>query len=144
MTKILVLHGASMNMRGKVKIEVFGPLTLPQYDEHIRRYAEELGVEVEIFHSNIEGEIINKIYEAHDRKFDAAIFNPSAFAGGYPGLVAAIGQVSFPTFEVHIANPARSGNTSDIAKVCRASMGGFGIIGYYLALRGARDLVTAK
>ena len=42
MPKVLVVHGAGMNMRGKSQIEVFGPLTLAQYDEHIQRYAREV------------------------------------------------------------------------------------------------------
>jgi 3-dehydroquinate dehydratase-2 len=60
MTRVLVIHGAGMNMRGKVQVDIFGPMTLPEYDERIRGYAKELGVEVEIFHSNIEGEIVNR------------------------------------------------------------------------------------
>ena len=72
MARILVVHGAGMNRRGKVQTEIFGPMTLPEYDERIRGYASELGVEIEIFHSNIEGEVINKLYEANDRGFDAA------------------------------------------------------------------------
>jgi len=55
MMKILVVHGAGMDMRGKVQVEVFGPMTLPQYDAAIRGYAAELGMAVEIFHSNLEG-----------------------------------------------------------------------------------------
>ena len=51
MTRVLVVHGAGMNMRGKVQVDIFGPMTLPEYDERIRGYAKELGVEVEIFHS---------------------------------------------------------------------------------------------
>jgi len=58
-------------------------MTLPEYDEKIRGYAKELGLDIEIFHSNIEGEIVNKLYEANDRGFDAAIFNPAAFGSGY-------------------------------------------------------------
>ena len=54
MPKILILHGAGMNMRGKVQLEIFGPMTLPEYDERIRGYAAELGLDVEIFHSNEE------------------------------------------------------------------------------------------
>src|SRR5205823_12190808 len=79
MARILVIHGAGMNMRGKVQTEIFGPMTLPEYDARIRGYASALGLEVEIFHSNVEGEIVNKLYEANDRGFDAAIFNPAAF-----------------------------------------------------------------
>jgi Dehydroquinase class II len=77
MPRILVIHGAGMNMRGKVQVDIFGPMTLPEYDERIRGYAKEVDVDVEIFHSNIEGEIVNRLYTANDQGFDAAIFNPS-------------------------------------------------------------------
>lgn len=139
MPKVLVIHGAGMNMRGKSQIDVFGPMTLPEYDQHIRRYASELGVEVEIFHSNIEGEVINKLYAAHDGGVDAAIINPAGYTTGHPALAAAIGQVRFPVYELHISNPARRGRVSEVAPACRGVLTGFGILGYYLALRGIRE-----
>jgi len=144
MPKVLIIHGAGMNMRGKVQTDIFGPMTLPQYDERIRGYAAELSVEIEIFHSNIEGEVVNKIYEAMDRGFNAAIFNPAAFGRGYPAIVAAISQVKFPTIEVHISNPVRRGPVSETAQVSLGMVTGFGITGYYLALRGLRDTLAAK
>ncbi|HEY1258490.1 MAG TPA: type II 3-dehydroquinate dehydratase [Stellaceae bacterium] len=144
MAKILIVHGAGMNMRGKVQTEIFGPLTLPQYDECIRGYAAELGLDIEIFHSNIEGEIVNKFYEANDKGFDAALFNPAAFGSGYPALVAAIAQVSFPTIEIHISNPIRRGPASQTAAVSHSIVAGFGLPGYYVALRGVRDMLAAK
>ena len=55
MTKVLVIQGAGMNMRGKSQVEVFGPATLDQINEQVLGYAEGLGLDVEIFHSNIEG-----------------------------------------------------------------------------------------
>jgi 3-dehydroquinate dehydratase II len=139
MTKILVIHGAGMNMRGKAQTEIFGTMTLPEYDVKIREYAAELGVEVEIFHSNIEGEVINRLYAAHGQGFDGAIINPDGFTRGYPALVGAIGKVGFPTIEVHISNPARRGTHSDIATTSLGSITGFAIAGYALALRGLRD-----
>src|SRR5262245_26640817 len=144
MRRVLVIHGAGMNMRGKVQTDVFGPMTLPEYDDRIRKYASELGLEVEIFHSNIEGEVINKLYEAHDRGIAAALINPAGYTTGHPALVAAIGQVDFPTIEVHISNPARRGNVSEIARSSRGVVTGFGILGYYLALRGVQDMIEAK
>lgn len=144
MPKILVIHGAGMNMRGKVQLDVFGPMTLPEYDERIRGYAAELGVEIEIFHSNVEGEVVNRFYTANDQGFDAAIFNPAAFGTGYPALVAAIAQVMFPTTEVHISNPIRRGPASQTAAVSQSVVAGFGIAGYALALRGIRDMLAAK
>jgi len=143
MAKVLVIHGAGMNMRGKVQTEIFGPMALPEYDEAIRGYAAELGLEVEIFHSNIDGEIVNKIYDASER-VDAAIFNPAAFGTGYPALIAALSQVKFPTIEVHISNPIRRGPASQTAAVSQGIVAGFGIAGYALALRGIRDMLKAK
>ena len=139
MAKVLIVHGLGMNMRGKVQTEIFGTMTLSDYDKHINAYASELGVTVEIFHSNIEGEVVNKFYEAHDNGVDAALINPAGFTSGHPGLVAAIAQVSFPTFEVHISNPARRGGISEIARVCRGVVTGYGVFGYYMALRGVLE-----
>src|SRR5436305_9882390 len=143
MARVLVIHGAGMNMRGKVQTEIFGPMTLPEYDERIRGYAGELGIEIDIFHSNIEGEIVNRLYEANDRGVDAAIFNPAAFGSGYPALVAAISQVRFPTIEVHISNPIRRGPASQTAAVSQCVVAGFGVAGYALALRGITELLAA-
>ena len=144
MPKMLVIHGAGMNMRGKVQVDVFGPMTLPEYDDHIRKYALEVGVEVEIFHSNIEGEVINRLYEAHEQGVDGAVINPAGYTTGHPALVAAIGQVRFPTIELHVSNPARRGATSDVARACRGSVAGFGVYGYYMALRALLDIVGRK
>ena len=142
--KVLVIHGAGMNMRGKVQVEVFGPMTLPQYDEHIRKYAADLKIDVEIFHSNIEGEVINRVYDAHEAGVDGAIINPAGYTSGHPALGAAIAQVKFPTLELHVSNPAKRGATSDIARVARGSIAGFGVFGYYLALRGLQDICAGK
>ena len=142
--KVLVIHGAGMNMRGKVQVDVFGPMKLPEYDEHIRRYASELGVEVEIFHSNVEGLVIDRFYEAHEAGVDGAIINPAGYTTEHPALGAAIAQVKFPTIELHISNPARRGTVSDIARSVHGSIGGCGIYGYYLALRGLQEIGPTK
>ena len=117
---------------------------LPEYDERIRGYAAELGVDIEIFHSNIEGEVVNKLYDANDKGFDAALFNPAGFSRGYPALTASIAQSRFPTIEVHISNPVRRGPISDTAQVSQGMVTGFGITGYYVALRGLKELLAAK
>jgi 3-dehydroquinate dehydratase-2 len=101
-------------------------------------------MEVEIFHSNIEGEVINRLYAAHDDETDATIINPDGFTRGYPALVTAIGRVRFPTIEVHISNPARRGTHSDVATASQGGITGFGIIGYDLALRGLKEILAKK
>ena len=144
MAKFLVIHGAGMNMRGKAQIEIFGPMTLAQYDEQIRRYAAELNVEVEIFHSNVEGEVIDKLYLSHVAGISGCIINPAGFTVGYGAINQAITQVKFPTIEVHISNPIRRGPASQTAAVSQGVVAGFGIAGYALALRGLKDLLAAK
>ncbi|MBI4312516.1 MAG: type II 3-dehydroquinate dehydratase [Chloroflexi bacterium] len=143
MTKVLVVHGAGMNMRGKAQLDVFGPQTLDDYNRLIREYAAKVGVTVEIFHSNIEGEVLNAFYAAHDGDVDAAIINPGGFTSGAPSLAAGISQVRFPTVEVHVSNPAR-GNGSTFTRVCRGSIVGLGLYGYYLGLLAAKDLATKR
>ena len=140
MTKVLVIQGAGMNMRGKAQLEIFGPSTLDQINDQIRGYAGDLGIEVEIFHSNIEGEVANALYDAHDADVDAAVINPAGYTGTTGPLRAAITQVRFPVFEVHVSNPASRGGVSNIQPVCKGSVWGFGIYGYYLALEGVKSL----
>jgi len=137
--KLLVVQGAGMNMRGKTQTEIFGKMTLEEYNQHIRQYAKELDIEVEIVHSNIEGEVINFLYNANDLGFDGALVNPAGFSRGYPALTAAISQVTFPVIEVHISNPVRRGPVSDTAQVSLGMVTGFGVLSYYLAMRGLRD-----
>ena len=72
------------------------------------------------------------------------MFNPAGFSSGYPALVAAISQVRFPTIEIHISNPVRRGPVSETARVTHGMVTGFGLPGYYLALRGIRDMLAAK
>lgn len=140
MTKVLVIHGLGMDMRGKQHVHIFGTMTLPDYDAKIREYAVELGITVDIFHSNIESEVIGRLSAAKDEGFDGAIINPAGFMLGYPALTTAISNATFPVIEVHVSHPARRGTTSEVAAVCHGTITGFGIGGYALALRGLRDI----
>lgn len=132
----LIIHGAGMEMRGKAQIDVFGPMTLPEYDEHIRAYAEALGLSIEIFATNSEGALIDRLYQAHADECPGAIINPAGFTVGYPALCAAIAQVSFPVYELHMSNPAARGRLSEVGAVATGVITGFGIEGYRLALAG--------
>ena len=140
--KVLVIQGAGMNMRGKVDIEIFGPMTLPQLNDQITGYADSLGVDVEFCQSNIEGEVVNALYAAHDGDIDAALVNPAGFMRTTGPLPTAIGQVRFPVIEVHVSNPVSRGLNSTILPACKGSVTGFGPFGYYLALAAAKELVA--
>jgi 3-dehydroquinate dehydratase II len=142
--KVLVIQGAGMNMRGKVDIEIFGSMTLDQLNDSIRGYATDLGVDVEFCHSNIEGEVVNALYDAHDRDIDAALINPAGYMRTTGPLPTAISQVRFPVIEVHVSNPVARGLVSSTLPACRGSVTGFGPFSYSLALAAAKQLVTAK
>ena len=140
--KVLVIQGAGMNMRGKVEVEIFGPMSLEQTNEQIRGYARELGVDVEFFHSNIEGEVVNALYAAHEGDVDAALINPAGYTRTSGPLPNAIHQVRFPVIEVHVSNPTARGIVSTILPQCKGSVTGFGVLSYKLALAAAQTLCT--
>ena len=140
MTKVLVVHGAGINMRGKFQVEIFGTATMEDYSDQIEKYANQLDIEIDIFHSNIEGEVIDKFYQSHIDGYDAAIINPAGYSTGHPALCAAISQVEFPTLEVHISNPAARGNIYEISPVCKGVITGFGLYGYFIGLKAIKEL----
>ena len=140
MSKVLVIQGAGMNMRGKSQVEIFGSATLEEIDEQILGYAEGLGVDVELFHSNIEGEVVNALYDAHDRDFDAALINPAGYTTVAGPLRSAITQVKFPVYEVHVSNPTARGTVSQVLPVCKGAVYGCGVYGYRLALEAVQQL----
>lgn len=132
--KILVVHGLGMDMRGVTDIAIFGPMTLAQYDEAILGHATELGVHVEIFHSNVESAVVARFAAASRDGVDAAIMNPSGYMEGHPAVTKAIADAPFPTYELHMSNPEARGRRSESASACRGVIAGFGIAGYRMAL----------
>lgn len=139
--KVLVIHGAGMNMRGKVQQEIFGTMQLPEYESHIREYAKALGIEVSFFHSNIEGEVVNALYAAFDSDIAGCVMNPAGYTMVTGPLRAAVAQMKFPVVEVHLSNPTARGTVSVFQPVCKASVYGFGIETYRHALTGLKALV---
>ncbi len=140
MGKVLVIQGAGMNMRGKVQVETFGPMTLDEMNQQILGYAEGLGIDVELFHSNIEGEVVNALYDAHDRDFDAALINPAGYTTSTGPIRGAITQVKYPVIEVHASNPTARGTVSQVLPVCKGAVYGFGVYGYKLALEAVKHM----
>ena len=140
MSKVLVIQGAGMNMRGRSQVEIFGPQTLEQINEQIQGYAEGMGIDLELFHSNIEGEVVNALYDAHDRDFDAVLINPAGYTTGTGPLRSAITQIKCPVIEVHASNPTSRGTISQVLPVCKGAVYGFGVYGYRLALEAVQQM----
>lgn len=142
MMKILVLHGPNLNLLGSREPDVYGTVTLDEINDRLRSLAGELGVEVVIFQSNHEGELVQKIQEAMG-SCAALVINPGAYTHTSVALRDAIAATGIPAVETHLSNIHRREEFrrhSYIAGVAAGQISGFGADSYLLALRAAAGL----
>jgi len=143
MKKVLVIHGPNLNMLGKREVEVYGMTTLDEINESIKEEVKRYELEVEIFQSNHEGEIVDKIQSALGR-FDCIIINPGALTHYSIAIRDALAAVKIPAIEVHLSNiHAREEfrHKSVIAPVAIGQIVGFGPESYMLAVRAAAGIL---
>jgi 3-dehydroquinate dehydratase-2 len=145
--KILVLNGINLNMFGKRDPKQYGTATLAQIDESVQSLGRELGVEVECYQTNFEGEMAERIHRAHAEGVDAVLINAGAWTHYSYGLRDALAILKCPVFEVHMSNiHAREAfrHHSVIAEIARGQIAGFGVDSYLLALRAAVSALQAS
>ncbi len=133
---VLVLNGPNLNLLGTRRPEVYGETTLRDLEDRCRRWGRELGLTVESFQSNHEGELIDRIHEALGR-FDGIVFNPGALTHYSYALHDAIEAVEIPTIEVHISDISSREEWrahSVISPVATRTISGEGLDGYRMAL----------
>jgi 3-dehydroquinate dehydratase-2 len=141
---VLVLHGVNLNMFGKRDPAQYGTLTLDEINQQIEGLAKELGCNVETFQTNHEGEICEKIHQAHQEKVDAVIINAGAWTHYSYALRDALAILKVPIIEVHMSNiHAREEfrHYSVIAPLAKGQIAGFGLQSYLLGLRAAVELI---
>jgi 3-dehydroquinate dehydratase II len=147
MLRVLVLHGPNLNLLGEREPEVYGRTRLADIDRELKQLGGELGIRVETFQSNSEGDIVTRIQKARG-KVDALLINPAGYTHTSVAIRDAILALEAPAVEVHLSNVYRREpmrHHSTIADVAVARIMGFGAPGYALALRGVRALVeTAR
>jgi len=144
--RILIINGVNMNMLGIREPDKYGSTTLKDLEKDLYSFSFELGVDIETYQSNHEGEIVEKIHSALNN-FDGIIINPGAYTHTSVAIRDAISAVSIPTVEIHITNiHAREDfrHESLIAPVCLAQISGFGLDSYKLGLRGLADFLKNK
>lgn len=137
--KVLVLHGPNLNLLGTREPEVYGRDTLTDVDEGLSLLALELGVGIDTFQSNHEGELIDRIHAAREQGVCGILINPGGLTHTSVALRDALAAVAIPAVEVHLSNvharePFR--HHSYISPVAIGQICGFGVASYQLALRG--------
>ncbi|MBR0142243.1 MAG: type II 3-dehydroquinate dehydratase [Ruminococcus sp.] len=140
--KLLVIHGPNLNLLGEREPGVYGNESIDVLNNEIIDRAEKNGMDCEIFQSNHEGAIIDKLHAART-SFDGVIINAGAYTHYSYAIRDAIAAIKIPVIEVHISNiNAREEfrSNSVIAPVCRGSICGFGLLSYYLAVQAMKEL----
>ena len=143
--KIMVINGPNINMLGTREPEIYGSLTLDDIINNLKDYAKTLGIELETFQSNVEGEIVNTIQKA---KTDCSgiVLNPAAYTHTSVAIRDAIAAVGLPCVEVHLSNihnREEFRKNSLTAPVCIGQIAGFGANSYKLGLQGLVDYINA-
>lgn len=144
---ILVLHGVNLNMFGRRDPAHYGTATLAEINSALAILAAELGATVDIFQTNHEGEMIERIHAAMDQNFAAAIINAGAWSHYSYALADALAMLNMPIVEAHMSNIyvredfRRHSVLSPVVKGCIA---GFGPDSYLLALRAAVSMGRGK
>ena len=143
MKKILVILGPNLNMVGVREKGIYGAETAESIKEQIIGYADKNGFSADVYQSNHEGDLIDKIHMAREN-YDGVIINAGALTHYSYALRDAIACVKIPFVEVHMSNiHAREEfrHKSVIAPVCAGQIAGFGKNSYFLAIEALKDLI---
>lgn len=142
--KFLLINGANLNMLGTREPEKYGSSTLSDIENSVISRGKELGVDVEVWQSNHEGDIVDKIQSAKGI-YDGLIINAGGYTHTSVVIRDAIASVNIPTVEVHMTNiHAREEfrHTSLLSGVCVAQVVGFKELSYLLALEGLAKMLA--
>lgn len=136
--KILVLNGPNLNMLGIREPNIYGKETYQDLCLLINDYASKNDIDVEIYQSNHEGDLVDKIQQAYFDKVDGIVINPAAYTHTSIALLDALKSVNIPCIEVHISDVSKREEFRQVSYVrlaCKNSIIGKGLHGYILAIK---------
>lgn len=143
MIKLLVINGPNLNMLGIREPDIYGKKDYSALCEMIEAHARKTGCEVEIYQSNHEGDIVDKIQEAYG-KADGIVINPAAYTHTSIAIPDAIKAVGIPAAEVHISDVSKREDfrkISYVRDVCDLSVIGHGLEGYTEAMDAIANII---
>ena len=140
--RILVLNGPNLNLLGLREPEIYGRQDYRALEDFIRQAAQEAGAEVEVYQSNHEGCLVDRIQEAYG-SFDGIVINPAAYTHTSVAILDALKAVALPAVEVHLSDVSKREPFRQISyagMACEKTFMGLGFEGYrqailYLAAR---------
>lgn len=133
---LLILNGPNLNMLGIREPEIYGKATYADLCRLIEEHAEKQGIQVTLYQSNHEGDLVDAIQRALG-KADGIVINPAAYTHTSVALLDALKAVALPAVEVHISDPdARESfrHTSFVRAACVKTIAGHGFEGYLEAM----------
>ena len=134
--KFLVINGPNLNMLGIREPDIYGKQNFAALEEFIKSSAGELGLQVSLFQSNHEGEIVDVIQSAYG-VFDGIVINPAAYTHTSVAILDALKSVAIPTVEVHLSDineREEFRRFSYVSLVAKKTICGLGFEGYRKAL----------
>ncbi|MFH2219929.1 MAG: type II 3-dehydroquinate dehydratase [Pseudomonadota bacterium] len=140
---VLVIHGPNLNMLGKREPEIYGTTTLDEINRDLKRFGKKLGLRVEVFQSNHEGAIVEKIQDAVSTQ-NGIVINPAAYTHTSLAIRDALLLLDIPVVEVHLSNIYKRESfrhTSLIDDIVTARLSGFGVHGYTMAVEALSRLI---
>lgn len=140
--KVWVLNGPNLGRLDLRDHSIYGDISFKDLTEFCVRVGNELGLDIEVYQSDSETQIIHWLHEAADKTIPIA-FNPAAFTHYSYAIRDAVAMLKAPVIEVHLSNPLSREefrHTSVISGVVTGTIGGFGLLSYELALRALANI----
>lgn len=134
--RILIINGPNINMLGIREKNIYGSKNYKDLIKYIKEYTEEKDIEIEIYQSNSEGQIINKIQEAYNL-YDGIVINPAAYTHTSIAILDALKAVNIPAVEVHLTDVDKREDFRKISYVsyfAKKTIKGKGFDGYIEAI----------
>ena len=141
--KILIIHGPNLNMLGKREPDIYGETTLDEINAELKELGKRIDHDVEVFQSNHEGAIVDKIQEAAET-CKGLIINPAAYTHTSIAIRDALLMLDIPVIEIHLSNIYKREtfrHKSMIADIVTAQISGLGVYGYTLALEAVKRMI---
>lgn len=141
---VFIIGGPNLGRLGRREPEIYGRTTWAELEKLCRNEASALGLAVEFLQSDSEGELVQMLHKAADHG-QGVILNAAGYTHTSVAIRDAVAALEIPAIELHLTNPAAREpfrQTNLLTDVVTATVQGFGIEGYFLALRGMKNLLA--